>query len=152
MIRISTSSLELLKTVHNTLKSTTHQCIITTSLLEKRFKTDKVEVRYNEMFQRQGTLYICYLKVGLWEVLLGELYIQIIWGSRSYSRVQVELWNIQFISLIVLYRYLVSYLHFKQTITIMLRKASSSTLSSTLKFTRPSKILNNIGKTNQKPQ
>ena len=54
-----------LRTAKRTLKSTTHQCIRTTGLLSKRFKTDRSQLRYKQLSRRYGPFYVDYLKVGV---------------------------------------------------------------------------------------
>lgn len=51
-----------LKTAERTLKATTYKCIRTTGLLSKRFKTDKAQLRYNQLSRHNGTFYVDYLK------------------------------------------------------------------------------------------
>ena len=52
-----------LKTIHRILKYTTHQCINTTVLLAKRFKTENVQLQYKQLFRRHGIFFIDFLKV-----------------------------------------------------------------------------------------
>ena len=51
-----------LKTARRTLLATTHECIRTTGLLAKRFKTDKSQLRYKQLSKRYGSFYVDYLK------------------------------------------------------------------------------------------
>ena len=51
-----------IKTAARTLKATTHQCIRSTGLLSKRFRTDKAHLRYNQLTKQYGTFYTDYLK------------------------------------------------------------------------------------------
>ena len=48
-----------------TLDATTYQCIRSTGLLAKRFKTDKSQPRYKHVSCRYGTFCVDYLKVGV---------------------------------------------------------------------------------------
>ena len=54
-----------LKTAKRTIDATTHQCIRSTGLLSKRFKTDKSQLRYKQLSRRYGGFYVDYLKVGV---------------------------------------------------------------------------------------
>jgi hypothetical protein len=54
-----------LATATRTLKATTHQCLRTTGLLTKRFKTDKSQLRYKQLTRGYGTFYTDYLKVSV---------------------------------------------------------------------------------------
>ena len=54
-----------LKTAKRTIEATTHQCIRSTGLLSKRFKTDKSQLRYKQLSRRYGGFYVDYLKVGV---------------------------------------------------------------------------------------
>ena len=51
-----------LKTASDTLKATTHQCIRTTGVLAKRFKTDRSQLRYKQLSKRYGPFYVDFLK------------------------------------------------------------------------------------------
>ena len=53
-----------LATAQRTLQSTTHQCIRSTGLLSRRFKTDRSQLRYKQLMRGYGTFYCDYLKVG----------------------------------------------------------------------------------------
>ena len=52
-----------LATAKRTLQATTHQCIRSTGLLTKRFKTDRSQLRYKQLTRGYGTFYTDYLKV-----------------------------------------------------------------------------------------
>ena len=52
-----------LKTVINTLDTTTHQLTRSTGLLSERFKTDKDQLRHKHISSRYVTFYVDYLKV-----------------------------------------------------------------------------------------
>ena len=54
-----------LATATRTLQATTHQCMRTTGLLTKRFKTDKSQLRYKQLTRGYGTFYTDYLKVSV---------------------------------------------------------------------------------------
>ena len=54
-----------LQTAARTLKATTHQCIRSTGLLSRRFKTDKAQLRYKQLSKRYGLFYTDYLKVSI---------------------------------------------------------------------------------------
>ena len=54
-----------LKTEIKTLYATTHQCIRSTGVLSKRFKTDKSQLLYKHISIRYSTFYVDYLKVGV---------------------------------------------------------------------------------------
>ena len=54
-----------LKTAANTLKATTHQCIRSTGLLSRRFRTDKAQMRYKQLSRQHGSFYTDYLKVNV---------------------------------------------------------------------------------------
>ena len=49
-------------TAERTLKATTYKCTRTTGLLAKRYKTDKAQLRYNQLSRHNGTFYVDYLK------------------------------------------------------------------------------------------
>ena len=51
-----------LKTAKNTIQATTHKCIRSTGLLSKRFKTDKSQLRYQQLSCHYGTFYVDFLK------------------------------------------------------------------------------------------
>ena len=51
-----------IKTAERTLKATTYKIIRTTGLLTKRFRTDKAQLRYNQLGRTYGTFYTDYLK------------------------------------------------------------------------------------------
>ncbi len=51
-----------LKTAERTLKATTHQCLRTTGVLTRRFRTDKAHMRYKRLASKQGTFYVDTLK------------------------------------------------------------------------------------------
>ena len=53
-----------LGTAQRTLKATTYQCIRSTGLLAKRFKTDRSQLRYKQLMKGFGTFYCDFLKVG----------------------------------------------------------------------------------------
>ena len=63
-----------LKTEMRTLAATNQQIIITTSLLAKRFRTDKYKLRYKKISFHDGTSYVDYLKVGFKSIrkLIGD--------------------------------------------------------------------------------
>ena len=66
-----------LKNEMRTLAATNQQIIITTSLLAKRFRTDKYKLRYKKISFHDGTSYVDYLKVGfksIGEFVGGTLY------------------------------------------------------------------------------
>ena len=52
-----------LATAKRTLNATSHQCLRTTGLLTKRFKTDRSQLRYKQLTRGYGTFYTDYLKV-----------------------------------------------------------------------------------------
>lgn len=54
-----------LATASRTLKATTHQCIRSTGLLAKRFKTDKSQLRYKQLSRHSGPFYCDFLKAGV---------------------------------------------------------------------------------------
>ena len=54
-----------LKTLINTLETTTDQFTRSTCLLEKRFKSDKVKLQYKQIPRRYGALYVDYIKLGV---------------------------------------------------------------------------------------
>ena len=54
-----------LRTAKCTLAATTHECIRTTGLLSKRFKTNKAHLRYNQLSRQYGVFYCNYLKAGI---------------------------------------------------------------------------------------
>ena len=54
-----------LQTASRTLKATTHQCIRSTGLLSRRFRTDKAQLRYKQLSKRYGLFYTDYLKVSV---------------------------------------------------------------------------------------
>ena len=51
-----------LPTAKRTLLATTHQCIRSTGLLARRFKTDRSQLRYKQLARGYGTFYTNYLK------------------------------------------------------------------------------------------
>ena len=51
-----------LATAKRTLQATTHQCVRSTGLLAKRFKTDKSQLRYKQLMRGHGNFYCDYLK------------------------------------------------------------------------------------------
>ena len=57
-----------LRTTARTLSATTHECVWTTGLLTKRFRTDKAHLRYNQLSRQYGTFYCDYLKAGVQSV------------------------------------------------------------------------------------
>ena len=70
MVRLSLDKLSRiwgmeLKTTINTLDAKTHQCISSTGLIAKRFKTDKSKLLYKKLSRQYVTLYVEYLKVGV---------------------------------------------------------------------------------------
>jgi hypothetical protein len=48
-----------------TLQATMHQCLSTTGLLTKQFKTDKSQLRYKQLARGYGTFYTDYLKASV---------------------------------------------------------------------------------------
>ena len=54
-----------LKTAINNLDSTTHQCIRSTGIIEKRFKTDKAQIQYKKLSCWYVKFYVDYIKVGV---------------------------------------------------------------------------------------
>ena len=51
-----------LKTAARTLKATTHQCIRSTGMLSRRFRTDKAQLRYCQLSRVYGSFYCDFLK------------------------------------------------------------------------------------------
>ena len=51
-----------LKTAERTLKASTHQCIRTTGVLTRRFRTDKAHMRFKQLSTHHGEFYADYLK------------------------------------------------------------------------------------------
>ena len=54
-----------LKTAKNAILATTHKCIRSTRMLTRRFKTDKSQLRYRQLYRHHGTLYVDFLKVAI---------------------------------------------------------------------------------------
>ena len=54
-----------MKTAINTLDATTHQCIRSTGIIEKRFKTDKAQIQYKKLSCWYVKFYVDYIKVGV---------------------------------------------------------------------------------------
>ena len=54
-----------LKTAKNTIDATTHKCIRSTGLPSKRFKTDKSQLKYNQLSRHYGTFYVDFLKIAV---------------------------------------------------------------------------------------
>ena len=51
-----------IKTAERTLKASTHQCIRTTGVLTRRFRTDKAHMRFKQLSTHHGEFYADYLK------------------------------------------------------------------------------------------
>ena len=51
-----------LKTAERTIKASTHQCIRTTGVLTRRFRTDKAHMRFKQLSTHHGDFYADYLK------------------------------------------------------------------------------------------
>ena len=76
-----------LKTAENTIKATTHQCVCTTGLLTKRFKTDKAMRQYKQLSRRYGPFYVDCLKMGVTSVrqyIGGTLYTDRLGFKKFY--------------------------------------------------------------------
>ena len=54
-----------LATARRTLSATTQKCIRTTGLLSRRLRTDKTQLKYNQLSRRYGRFYVDFLKVGV---------------------------------------------------------------------------------------
>ena len=54
-----------LKTASRTLKATSHECVRSTGLLAKRYKTNKAQLRYKQLSRQYGTFYADFLKSGV---------------------------------------------------------------------------------------
>ena len=81
-----------LKTASKTLKATTHQCIRSTGLLSRRFRTDKAQLRYKQLSRRYGSFYCDYLKVSvksIWGYIGGVMYTNRI-GFKKFYPCQTE--------------------------------------------------------------
>ena len=81
-----------LKTAAKTLKATTHQCIRSTGLLSRRFRTDKAQLRYKQLSRRHGSFYCDYLKVSTKSIrgyIGGVLYTNRI-GFKKFYPCQTE--------------------------------------------------------------
>ena len=76
-----------LATAQHTLHATTHQCIRSTGLLAKRFKTNRSQLRYKQLMRGYGTFYCDYLKVNcvsIWGYIGGVLYTNKVGFKRFY--------------------------------------------------------------------
>ena len=54
-----------LATAKRTLQATTHKCLRSTGLLSRRFRTDKSQLRFNQLTRAYGRFYCDYLKVSV---------------------------------------------------------------------------------------
>ena len=57
-----------LETAKRTLNAITHNCIRSTGMLGRRYKTDKSQLRYKQLTRRYGTFYVDFLKTGITSV------------------------------------------------------------------------------------
>ena len=77
-----------LKTAVRTVKATTHQCLRTTSLLTRRFRTDRVHIQYRQLATKQGQFYVdtLFSKVKSLRGIHVAIYIRIILVLRNSTQ------------------------------------------------------------------
>ena len=76
-----------IKTAERTIKASTHQCIRTTGVLTRRFRTDKAHMRFKQLSTHHGEFYADYLKCAVKSIrgFIGGTFTLTNLDSRNFS-------------------------------------------------------------------